>query len=206
MEPSLVLSRAMEEAGMWLTVNSGVESTATPAVAPTIETPKRTWSKPPRGLLKCNVGTSWQPSNLGSGASWIVRDEIGNPVIHSRRAFSGVLSELEASLRSLAWSIMALSDLHLDKVIIEFSCVMMAEALLNPTKFPEVQYLIQETLQSLHRFSTYTLNHVEPEKNRVAKLIAVSVTKDQRYQSYVAQGGPAWLAHTIQREALPHDL
>ena len=206
MEPSLVLSRAMEEAGMWLTVNSCVESTATPAVAPTIETPKRTWSKPPRGLLKCNVGTSWQPSNLGSGASWIVRDEIGNPVIHSRRAFSGVLSELEASLRSLAWSIMALSDLHLDKVIIEFSCVMMAEALLNPTKFPEVQYLIQETLQSLHRFSTYTLNHVEPEKNRVAKLIAVSVTKDQRYQSYVAQGGPAWLAHTIQREALPHDL
>ncbi|CAN6858229.1 unnamed protein product [Brassica oleracea] len=55
------------------------------------------------------------------GASWFVRDEIGNPVIHSRRAFSGVLSELEASLRSLAWSIMALSDLHLDKVIIEFS-------------------------------------------------------------------------------------
>ncbi|KAG5389069.1 hypothetical protein IGI04_030610 [Brassica rapa subsp. trilocularis] len=100
---------------------------------------------------------------------------------------------------------MALLDLHFTKMVIGFSCVAAQEALLNPTKFPEVQSLTQVILQSLHQFGVWTLDHVVPERNRVAKLIAASVSKDQRYQSYVAQGGPAWLDHIIRREALLHD-
>lgn len=47
---------------------------------------------------------------------------------------------------------------------------------------------------------------MEAEGNNVARLIADSVTADQRLQSYVASGGPSWLQNLIEYEAdvLPH--
>ncbi|KAH0852002.1 hypothetical protein HID58_090960, partial [Brassica napus] len=45
------------------------------------------------------------------------------------------------------------------------------------------------------------ISYVTSSCNLIANLIAVSVTRDQRYQSYVARNGPAWLATQIGQEA-----
>ena len=46
------------------------------------------------------------------------------------------------------------------------------------------------------------MEHVEPDSNRAASLIASSVTKEHRYQSYVASGGPSWLQALLNQEAV----
>lgn len=43
------------------------------------------------------------------------------------------------------------------------------------------------------------------ESNKVAPMIALSVTKDRHYQSYVASGGPSWVRNLLEHEAgSPH--
>ncbi|KAG2310142.1 hypothetical protein Bca52824_021699 [Brassica carinata] len=49
---------------------------------------------------------------------------------------------------------------------------------------------------------TLKIAYVSSSCNLIANLIAVSVTRDHRYQSYVARNGPAWLATQIGQEAL----
>ncbi|KAF2605242.1 hypothetical protein F2Q70_00028030 [Brassica cretica] len=104
------------------------------------------------------------------GAAWIVRDHGGLPLSHSRRAFSGHTSCIEAELQSLLWSIRALIDLRIKWVVIESSLTQVREALLKP--------------------------------DEIANAIALSVTRDHRYQSYVATGGPTWLSSLLREEEL----
>ncbi|KAF3602641.1 hypothetical protein F2Q69_00036665 [Brassica cretica] len=42
-------------------------------------------------------------------------------------------------------------------------------------------------------FSLWKLDHVGEGRTEVAQLIATSVTKEHRFQSYVATSGPRWL-------------
>ncbi|CAN6910082.1 unnamed protein product, partial [Brassica oleracea] len=53
--------------------------------------------------------------------------------------------------------------------------------------------LLQSIMHSLLHFDEWSLEYVVLERNQAATLIAVSVTRDHRYQSYVARGGPSWL-------------
>ncbi|KAG5375148.1 hypothetical protein IGI04_039744 [Brassica rapa subsp. trilocularis] len=46
-----------------------------------------------------------------------------------------------------------------------------------------------------------SVEHVADSKNRVAEEIALSVSRDHRYQSYVALGGPRWLMELLEFEA-----
>lgn len=76
------------------------------------------------------------------------------------------------------------------------------EALLHPEKYPHLRGLVHPIINALQYFQEWSLEHVAPERNRVAQVIATSVTRDHRYQSYVATGGPRWLNDCIRREAL----
>lgn len=48
----------------------------------------------------------------------------------------------------------------------------------------------------------WSLNHVNPVRNGVARAIADSVTLEERYNSYVSRGGPRWLHNMVHKEAL----
>ncbi|XP_018463849.2 uncharacterized protein LOC108835040 [Raphanus sativus] len=54
------------------------------------------WKAPGVGRVKCNIGLSWIKKTQVAGASWIVRSSGGVTLLHSRRAFSGVSSLIEA--------------------------------------------------------------------------------------------------------------
>ncbi|KAG2323426.1 hypothetical protein Bca52824_016639 [Brassica carinata] len=64
----------------------------------------------------------------------------------------------------------------------------------------ELQALLW-SLQALKDLRDWSLEHVVTERNRVAMLIAKSVINGNRFQSYVATGGPLWLNPAIREEA-----
>ncbi|KAH0886958.1 hypothetical protein HID58_063054 [Brassica napus] len=161
-----------------------------------------TWQKPPVGFVKCNVGSSWDVSSLKCGAAWIVRDHQGLPLFHSRRAFSSVFSSFEADLFSIMWSLEALRDLHITKVILEVSSAEAWQALISPEKFPNVSDALSRLRRIANDFEHFQVVRSLPGINSVALSIARSVTKDRRYQSYLARGGPSWLASYLHSEAL----
>nr|VDD36510.1 unnamed protein product [Brassica oleracea] len=153
------------------------------------------------GFIKCNVGSSWDASSHKCGAAWIVRDHHAIPLLHSRRAFSSVFSPFEADLFSIMWSLEALRDLHTTKVIHEVSFAEAWKAFISPEKFPNVSYVLSRLRIIANDFEHFQLLLSPPGINSAALSIALSVTKDRRYQSYMARGGPSWLSSYLRSEA-----
>lgn len=71
---------------------------------------------------------------------------------------------------------------------------------LNLNNFPELNCLTDHIPRLLQGLGDWSLNHVFSSKSKVAYAIADSVINNHLTQSYVATGGPRWLAHTIQLE------
>ncbi|XP_013745633.1 uncharacterized protein LOC106448270 [Brassica napus] len=154
------------------------------------------------GSVKCNIGSSWTASSQHTGASWLIRDFQGQPMKHSRRSFSEVTSRLEADITTICWAAKDLQTLHWNRVIMEISSTQALEALNNPHRFPGLSYLIECTHQALSCFQSCLVEVVNVSANRVADQIAVRVTNDGRWSSYIARGGPSWLNDTILAEAV----
>ncbi|KAH0870248.1 hypothetical protein HID58_077270, partial [Brassica napus] len=117
------------------------------------------WRKPYPSFIKCNVGSSWTDANQNCGVAWLTRNHLGVSLIHSRRSYSMVASQLEAELLSFLWAAESLS----------------------------------------------TLRHKNVVANQCAEAIARSVTRDQRYASYVGKDGPSWLLPMIHADAVRAD-
>ena len=94
-----------------------------------------------------------------------------------------------------------MSSLREKKVIFETSSEIIRNLLLNPTADPVISQEVSTLLQRLSSFEEWSMEHVYEERNRVATLIATSVTQDNRLQSYVATGAPSWLRHLVLQEA-----
>ncbi|KAF2574139.1 hypothetical protein F2Q70_00004510 [Brassica cretica] len=72
------------------------------------------WEKPSLSFVKCNIDASWVNTTENTGASWLLRNSSGEPLLHSRRSFSAISTKLEAELLSFSWAIDCLSDLRFD--------------------------------------------------------------------------------------------
>uniref|UniRef100_A0A1J3E4V1 Putative mitochondrial protein n=1 Tax=Noccaea caerulescens TaxID=107243 RepID=A0A1J3E4V1_NOCCA len=48
------------------------------------------WEAPPEFWVKCNIGISWSKRNKLAGVSWVLRDDKGVVLLHSRRAFANL--------------------------------------------------------------------------------------------------------------------
>lgn len=70
------------------------------------------WKKPEGGDLKCNVASSWINWETQSGASWILHNEYGETLLHSRRAYAKPDSEVHAALLSLLWAVESMMHSH----------------------------------------------------------------------------------------------
>lgn len=199
-DPTLILRRAMEDAAVWLNLHNKLPKAEfdSLSLAPTIEK----WQKPLASCLKCNVGSSWDESSQKGGAAWVVRDDKGRALHHSRRAFSNVSSVFQANILALHWAAEAMRDLKLRKVIFEFSAMELKKAMEHPLLcFGEYQS-VSYTLSTIYSIGNAKISYVSSSCNLIANLIAVSVTRDQRHHSYVARNGPGWLSTQICQEAL----
>ncbi|KAG5402043.1 hypothetical protein IGI04_016650 [Brassica rapa subsp. trilocularis] len=159
------------------------------------------WQKPPASFLKCNVGSSLDEGSSIAGAAWVVRDARGIVLLHSRRAFANVSSLQQANVMALHWAAEAMSDLKLKKVVFEFSALEVKKAMDHPLLCFGHFQPVSHALSAIYSIRDAKISYVTSSCNLIANLIAVSVTRDQRYQSYVARNGPAWLATQIGQEA-----
>ncbi|CAH2035056.1 unnamed protein product [Thlaspi arvense] len=115
--------------------------------------------------------------------------------------FSAQAYAREAKLQCMVWAVQELSHLRQRRVIFEGSLPLAREALLHLEHFPLLHSNINLILSSLAPFEFWSLDHITEEANQAAVTITVRVTRDHRYQSYVAAQGPFWLHKTISLEA-----
>lgn len=124
--------------------------------------------------------------------------------MHSRRSYSDIRSCAEAELYALLWAVESMHSLRLENIIFEASfsyakhCLFRGDGQVCAPEFSRIISTISEKLQLL---TAWRLEYTLPARNFIASRIAVSVTSEHRYQSYVATGGPVWLHQAIAGEA-----
>lgn len=160
------------------------------------------WLPPPSGWLKCNLGASWSKRNKLAGCAWVVRDEKGVALFHSRRAFRNIKTVQDANFLCLLWGIECMIHHRVGKVIFAIQESSLVGAVNRPVAWPSFRFQTQE----IQRLLGYVLEWkvlLEPvSANRGAVLIAQSVTNDVRFQSYVATGFPSWLKGVFDDERI----
>lgn len=108
---------------------------------------------------------------------------------------------MEAGLSTFKWSLEALHDLKVKRVIIETSSRVIWDAISSPRRYPNLSLEISKLFRLMHSFDQCQVVLVPFNVNGIAEDIAVSVTRDRLYQSYIARGGPSWLSTTIRSQA-----
>ncbi|KAF3511216.1 hypothetical protein F2Q69_00001987, partial [Brassica cretica] len=68
------ISNKFNRRGLVSTVHSGLSSIVG-------------WQKPCPSFVKCNIGSSWLNAKQNCGAAWMVRDHMGQPLVHGRRSY-----------------------------------------------------------------------------------------------------------------------
>ena len=99
------------------------------------------------------------------------------------------------------WAVECMHNTHHVNVIFEASSEQLHNVLSEPFHHLEFPGVVQSINQLLNGINGWSLNHALQERNEAAATIAVSVTRDRRYQSYMAQHEPAWLHHLLALEA-----
>ncbi|XP_010436305.1 PREDICTED: uncharacterized protein LOC104720029 [Camelina sativa] len=94
------------------------------------------WKKPPENWLKCNVGASWSRRNQNAGGAWVLRDDRGVVLLHSRRSFANIHSKGDASLRCLLWAFESMASHKVDNVIFALSDKELVGAAMRPSAWP----------------------------------------------------------------------
>lgn len=158
------------------------------------------WSKPPLNWFKCNIGSSWSKRNQSGGGAWVLRDDGGRVLLHSRRAFASISSKEDALLRCLLWAMESMASHKVDKVIFAFQDKALVGAVMRPRAWPSFRAQSVALKSSLNQFMEWKVEVELAAANRGANLIARSVTRDLRSQSYVATGHPIWLARIFREE------
>lgn len=194
-----VVTRAKEEANVWFEVNfPGAEVSQIPH---TIRDNFVSWSKHPTGFLKCNVGISWVSRHVNCGVAWILRDNKGKAILHSRHAFSNVESQRDAELIGLQWGVKYMVNTHQRNIIFDSSCALARDTFLNMANYMEHVLITNDIKYMLCSLQDWSFHHSDQRKNTIAQDIAESVTSERRYQFYIAFGAPSWLSRRVESDA-----
>ncbi|KAG7590131.1 Reverse transcriptase zinc-binding domain [Arabidopsis suecica] len=162
--------------------------------------PSSLWKPPPTMWVKCNIGLSWSRRNLLAGVSWVLRDEWGVVLMHSRRAFINIRSRKEAQFLCLVWAVESMVSHRLCKVLFAVEDVVLVGVVNRPQAWPSYRFQSGEILSLLRSFEEWKLVVEDSSSNRGANMIAQSVTLECRLQSYVALSFPCWLWGVFNEE------
>ena len=71
-----------------------------------------------------------------AGGGWVLRNERGVVILHSRRAFSGLLNKVEANFEILKWAVESMRSHHISNVIFSGDLEDMFGAITGPEAWP----------------------------------------------------------------------
>ncbi|KAF3573983.1 hypothetical protein F2Q69_00063795 [Brassica cretica] len=129
------------------------------------------------------------------GGGWVLRNERGVVILHSRRAFSGLFNKDEANFEILKWVVESMRSHRISNVIISGDLEAMFGAISRPDAWPSFLFYVGEIERELVGTSGIIFQKVSREENRGAMLIAQSVTRKGLTQSYVSRGHPNWFCN-----------
>lgn len=132
---------------------------------------------------KCNVGFSFCKGNQLVGASWVLRDDKGRMLLHSRRCFAGNQSIEEAKLQVLLWAIECMVFHKVTNVLFASEFQNLVGVINRSKAWSSFDYQTKVLLSGLEIISSWQMIVETQETNKGASLIATSVTKDHRIQS-----------------------
>lgn len=193
------IQNACEEARVWNDLDRDRRSQE---IANAQKFEDKVWEPPIYGFVKCNIHANWRNASLHSGGAFILRDSTGNVLHHARDAFTFSPNRLIAELRGVEWALRSMKDLGYKEVIIASDLVDLFSAVKRPTDWPRFRILLQRIEGLCSHFTAVAFETESVSSNQVAREIAKSVLRDGRFQSYLAMGGPAWLHHLINKEAV----
>lgn len=195
LRPDVLLQKAWDDSNEWSLVHLQV-----PRDNKMISHPNSSWCPPFSGEVKCNIGFAWTKRFAISGASWVVRDCLGNVLLHSRRSYVNVTSAFDAKIKSWEWALESMHSLNMEKVIFGASTLEIIQALHNPNHWPALVSHITPLLLFSGTKPHWLLSFESTMSNLGATMIATSVTSDLRLNSYVASGSPFWMTGFFTEE------
>lgn len=159
------------------------------------------WKPPPHGWLRCNVGVDWYGKDGLGGGGWVLRNDRGVVILHSRRAFLGLHNKDDANFEIIKWVVESMRSHHISNVIISGEEEAMFGAISRPEAWPPFLFFADEMERELVGTSGFVFQKVSREENRGALLIAQSVTRKGLTRSYVVRGHPNWLDEFFVNES-----
>lgn len=131
----------------------------------------------------------------------MVIERSSGPVLHhARDAFTKSSNRIFAELRCIIQTLQSLRDLHYKDVIIATDCTTAFEAVMKPSVWPRYCGLLHCIWMIRSSFDNCVFEEEQVGAHSIAREIAKSVTRDERFQSYLALKGPSWLHDRIARE------
>ncbi|KAG7543484.1 Reverse transcriptase domain [Arabidopsis thaliana x Arabidopsis arenosa] len=198
-DPNILIAAALEEAEEWHQQNLVIaqENKLWNHTKTRIE---NRWIKPAWGCLKCNVYASWTKESLHCGGAWLLRNHTGDVVLHARDAFVPVVNRIAAELHCILWCFQSLHNVRVHSCEIWSDCNAAVCALELPNDWPKYRSLLNKISQVIQVMRDVKFKISSPKANTLARDIACSVTREGRFNSYLAAGGPAWLHERIEEE------
>lgn len=195
------MKKIIEDVDEWFLAQSAVQREVVDGNPYSVLNSKK-WEPPPLHWVKCNIGASWSNKKKVGGCSWVVRNDQGEVLLHSRRAFSNLKNKKEVQLTSITWAIDCMVSHKLSKVVFASEASDLVCALHRPKAWPSFSFQTSEIHHFLEKILEWKLVEEKVSANRGAALIAQSIVVDNRFQSYVATGFPLWLRHIFDVERI----
>ncbi|KAL1214130.1 hypothetical protein V5N11_005689 [Cardamine amara subsp. amara] len=164
------------------------------------------WKPPLPGFYKCNIGGTWDKRKSIGGCVWVLRDEHGAVLIHSRRTFANMRTKEQVTMQSLIWSIESMVSLHFSNVIFASEAATIINVVNRPIEWPAFTYQVDRLVSTLALVSGWKLVFENPASNRGAGLIAQSVMRISFSQSYIALSFSEWLRVHFENENVQSSL
>ena len=161
----------------------------------------RKWKPPDSNWVKCNIGMELDKGKSLVGGAWVLRNERGVVLCHSRRAFSGIKTRDEARLVVVLWALESMRSQRQSRIVFEGEFKDLFGAAERPQAWPSFLYQGSKMEKELSEIRQWKLSVISREANRGAFFIAQSVTKYGLINSYVAAGHPPWLFELFVNES-----
>ncbi|KAF3534700.1 hypothetical protein DY000_02037423 [Brassica cretica] len=159
------------------------------------------WKPPPKDWMMCNVGFDWNRSKNLVGGGWVIRNERGMVVYHSRRAFSNIKSRDDARLVVILWSLESMRSHKMSNIIIAGEFSEMFGAVERPQAWSSFLYYAGQIKLSMAWIVGCKLQVASRETNRRATFIVQSVTRQGLVRLYVQSGHLPWLFEFFVNES-----
>jgi len=194
---SEIVAKAYEECNLWINAQEKSSGGVSPS--------EHKWNPPPAGELKCNIGVAWSRQKQLARVSWVLRDSMGQLLLHSRRLYSQVYSLFDAKIKSWDWALESIDHFHFDKITFAATSHDIIKPLHKPNEWPMLIGHIAEFLSFTKDKSDWFMMMESTQCNTGAAEIAKSVITGMRWQSYVACSFPHWLRSLFEEERI-HQL